>query len=78
MELYKEMYFKIKHDAKTDLTNEEITRIVENKCYVTLCEIRDILRNPGFDDDQCFDKIEEIVYLFEKLGSSGGSRHDFG
>lgn len=45
MELYKEIYFRIKHDVKTDLTNEEIVRILDNKCYTALCEIRNILRN---------------------------------
>ena len=27
---------------------------------------------------ECFIKIEEIIRLFESLGSDGGVRHDFG
>lgn len=36
------------------------------------------MKDDDLEDDECFIKIEEIVRLFEGLGSGGGNRHDFG
>lgn len=47
-------------------------------CYQTLQKIRDIVRDESLDDRECFAKIEEIVCLFEEIGSHGGGRRDFG
>lgn len=52
--------------------------IVEGICYRTLCAIRDILADDSLDDKECFQKIEQIVCLFEEIGSDAGTRHDFG
>ncbi|MEG2205196.1 MAG: hypothetical protein RRY03_00835 [Oscillospiraceae bacterium] len=52
--------------------------IIHLECYKALSEIKLILENDDLDDKECFVKIEEIVCLFEKLGSSCGNRHDFG
>lgn len=48
------------------------------ECYQALRKIRAIIEDDSFEDRDCFMKIEEIVRLFEELGSDGGSRHDFG
>lgn len=52
--------------------------IVEMQCFQALHKIKDILHDDTLEDDECFLKIEEIIYTFEELGSNGGNRHDFG
>lgn len=46
--------------------------------FTALREIRDILDDGSLSDRDCFDRIDQIVSVFEELGSGGGSRHDFG
>ena len=60
------------------LPAEIIKTIIENKCYFMLNKIRDIIINDENSDEDCFEKIEEIVRLFEEMDISIGSRHDFG
>ena len=43
-----------------------------------LLQIQHILKDESLNDQECFYKIEEIVRVFERLGSGCGSRHDFG
>lgn len=52
--------------------------IVEGVCYQSLRAIQSILMDAENTDADCFQKIEQIVMLFEQLGSDAGSRHDFG
>ena len=52
--------------------------IIELQCYQTLCKIRQILQDESLDDQNCFERIEQIVCEFEAIGSSCGNRHDFG
>ena len=81
MELYKEILSKV-------LENEEIqvvfphlkinaAEIVAEKSYAALLKIKKILEDTKLGDDECFEKIEEIVRVFEELGSDCGARHDF-
>ena len=51
---------------------------VQNECSGALVEIKKIIEDDSIEDDECFIKIEEIVRVFESIGSDGGSRHDFG
>ena len=53
-------------------------QIVEGKCYRALQQIKSIIADEALDDEMCFEKIEEIVRVFEQLGSTGDGRHDFG
>ncbi|MEE1055782.1 MAG: hypothetical protein UH239_00850 [Acutalibacteraceae bacterium] len=46
--------------------------------YKALQKIKTIIEDDSLEDKECFMKIEEIVCLFEALGSDGGNRHDFG
>ncbi len=55
-----------------------IAEVIEGKCYQTLQKIREILDDHTLSDESCFASIEKIVCEFERLGSDGGSRHDFG
>lgn len=51
---------------------------VEMESFHALVKIKSILEDDSLRDDECFQKIEEIVCVFEDLGSGCGSRHDFG
>ena len=52
-------------------------KIIHDECYIALQKIKAIIEDDSLDDKQCFEKIEQIVLLFEELGSDGGPRHDF-
>ena len=52
--------------------------IVNAVCYHTLKKIKAVLEDDSLDDVSCFQRIEQIVCLFEEIGSDGGNRHDFG
>lgn len=52
--------------------------IVEGICFRAICSIREILKDPDRTDEECFQKIEEVVTVLEQLGIDAGSRHDFG
>ena len=52
-------------------------RIVEMECYKSMQKIKTIIEDDSLNDEECFIKIEEIVRVFEKLGSNAGDRHDF-
>ena len=83
MELYQEILCHVLANEKVqvsfpELVNTDITKIVELECYQVLHKIKTILEDDSLEDSECFQKIEEIVCAFEKLGSNGGSRHDFG
>ena len=51
---------------------------MEMKCYQALQEIKKILEDDELDDAECFESIEKIICVFEKLGSGINERHDFG
>ena len=88
MELYQEILRHTLADEKIqvsfpELTNSDSTKIVELECYRALRKIKAILEDDSLEDDsledsECFYRIEEIVCVFEDLGSDCGSRHDFG
>lgn len=52
--------------------------IIESSAYRALSQIQEILKDDTLNDAECFHKIEEIVRIFERLGSNCGNRHDFG
>lgn len=78
MELYHQLLAL--HFAQSQRFDESIhaPEIVEGICYRTLCSIRGLLADDSLDDRECFQKIEQIVCLFEESGSNAGTRHDFG
>lgn len=53
------------------------SELVEMKCYMALRDIKKILEDDTLEDKECFGKIEEIVHIFEGMGSDCGTRHDF-
>lgn len=82
MDLYKEIlvYALAKEPLTITFPTMDInaSEIVERECYKALKRIKEILGDGALDDAECFEKIEEIVCVFERMGSSGDGRHDFG
>lgn len=78
MELYKEILAKVLEKEETHIIFPNllgtVSEIVRLQCYQTLQKIKSIIENDSLSD---FDCVEEIVCLFEQIGSDGGNRHDF-
>ncbi len=53
------------------------SELVEMRCYMALRKIKKTLEDDTLDDKECFAKIEEIVHIFEVMGSDCGTRHEF-
>ena len=80
MELWQEIFLNILKDEKIKIIlpkHPDTERIFNSVCYQTLQEIQHVLKDPSLDDKECFCKIEEIIRIFEDLGSDCGFRHDF-
>ncbi len=56
----------------------KIARLVEKESVQALYRIKKILEDNSLNDAECFAKIEEIVCVFEEMGMTCGTRHDFG
>lgn len=52
--------------------------IVGMECYKALRKIRAILADDRLNDAECFQKIVEIVQVFDQMHTGCGGRHDFG
>ena len=82
MELYEELIINALKDERVTVFFPDLgfnaKEIVESASYTALLKIKKILEDPNLSDNECFTKIEEIVCLFEELGSNCRSRHDFG
>ena len=81
MELYQNIMYAIlsRRDIQIsfpELRNVRLEDIIENFCYLTLEKIINIMRNDNISDEECFQKIEEIIKIFEKMDIPIG-RHDF-
>ena len=76
MELLNDMYNKV--ITESNIGSNQLKDLLENKCYIALKEIKEIISNDDLSESECFMQIEEIVRVFESLGSNGGGRHDFG
>jgi len=73
--LYCTLNRKLKIRISKSLKLEEL---LEKECYKALKKIKEIIEDDSLSDKECFMQIEEIVCVFERLGSGGGGRHDFG
>ena len=72
-QLWKDMSEEKKHD----MTKKDVSQLFHLHCYSVLQSIRDILENDSLSDAECFERIEEIVTVFDAWGGCG-YRHDFG
>lgn len=82
MELYKEILISVlqKQRVRVLFPRMKISarEIVGLECYKALRKIRAILADDRLDDAECFQKIEEIVQMFDQMHIGCGGRHDFG
>ena len=82
MELFQEMLVQLLTQGEVQVVfpglDTDWTKLVEAKSYQTLKKIKTVIEDDSLSDRECYQKIEEIIRLFETLGSSGGTRHDFG
>ncbi len=81
MELWEEIICcivkkEIKNNNAKSLSN--MRRLFDTECYKALQRIKEIIEEDALDDANCFERIEEIVRVYEEMGSNGGGRHDFG
>ena len=83
MDFYESLLYNFSEKLRAAVTpsDEEkqslLAELMDSAACRTLEEIREGLDDERLDDQNCFQRIEEIVRLYEKLGSNGGSRHDF-
>lgn len=82
MELYKEILAHALNQGEIKVIfpcqEPDLSKIIEGRCYQALKRIKTILEDDLLDGKECFQRIEEIVCAFEEIGSTCGSRHDFG
>ena len=80
MNLYGEILARALEGRAVQVTIDgaDAQALVKDACYRALEEIRAILKNDALEDPECFQKIEEIVRVYERMGVSPGPRHDFG
>lgn len=82
MELYIELLAKLLENQNINIVFPNLhidsNQLIEMECYAALQKIKAIIDDDSLQDSTCFMKIEEIICLFEQLGSNGKNRHDFG
>ena len=82
MDLYKEIlaYALTKGEIRVTLPTQysDLSKALESESYQALQKIKSIIHDDSLSDQECFMKIEAIICELEEIGSSGGSRHDFG
>ena len=74
--LYREMdYAAVRLLENDSLSGETVRRPAEQDAVKILAAIQRLLSRPGLSD---FDRVEEIVSIFEEYGLDSGCCHDFG
>ena len=78
MELWRELLiYGLQSGESEFIDNKTIKEIVKDSAYEVLFAIKEVLDNLLLSDEECFCKIEEIIYALEKRGVFT-DRHDFG
>ena len=82
MQLYQEILAAAlaKEELQITFPNLKLntTEIIESESYHALQKIKAVVHDDSLTDSECFMKIEDIINIYETLGSGGGNRHDFG
>ena len=78
MSLWQAILANVAEKQWGEIMQSEIEKLLEKECYKILDEIKAVLEDDGLDDEECFERIEKMVCIFEKAGSGCGTRHDFG
>lgn len=72
MELYRDMLCRILESEEFESLlpkwKMDVEKMMELKCCQALNEIKKILEGEALDDIDCFERIEKIISVFEKLG----------
>ena len=58
------------------ISEQAMQPLLRERCCQALYAIRRVL-DEDTPDETCFQKVEEIVRIFEAIGADGGARHDF-
>ena len=87
LDIYKEIlldYIKTKIDGfsfnelmKSDIGAICMRDIISDRNSIILEEIKEIIQNENLSDEDCFEKVEKIVAVFENHNINTGGRHDF-
>ena len=80
MDLWRELLISglQSENYKHGYINDDILKnIIENRCYQVLLQLKQTIDDENLADQDCFIKIEEILYTLEKNGIFC-NRHDFG
>lgn len=83
MDFYESMLFGFSEKLRAAVTPRDgekqslLAELMDSAACRALEDIRKVLDDDRPDDQTCFWRIEEIVKIYESIGSNGGSRHDF-
>ena len=80
MELWKELLIsglQNGYDVLESINDSALKKIIEDKSYKVLLEIKEVLNDSNLTDEDCFYKIEKIICKLEENGVFC-ERHDFG
>lgn len=77
MELYEQILCETIAHEILPYFHIDCDKLIEQRCYRAILEIYQVLSDDSLDDPECFQKIEAIVTVLDKLGIGGGGRHDF-
>jgi len=58
-----------------NIPQKDIEKLFLDTCYNALSEIHSLVKDENLSDFAC---VEKIIQVFERAGSDGGFRHDFG
>ena len=82
MQLYKEILTQILSNQEIHITfpnlNINPTVIIQSESYQALQKIKAVIHDDSLTDNECFMKIEEIICIFEALGSNEGRSYFIG
>jgi len=81
MELYKDILCTLLQNEAVEVRFPDLalpTDFFSTVCYRALEKIKAVLEDHTLDDPECFERIEQIIGIFEDLGAKIPNRHDFG
>ena len=71
MDLYKEILINLIKDNDIEITFKGIefdyNKLLEDRCYVALNEIKKVLANDTINNEDCLTKIQHIVDTYKTL-----------
>ena len=60
--------------VRIDCGGADLNQLMKDRCWQALMEIRAVLDDETLEDPECFQQIEQIVRIYEKLGPGAGAR----